>query len=137
MRISSLMVCDFAQVRDGLLTVCSAGITRINVPALPARLPVMVASLLELGPDDIGPVHEITWRLSHVDAAETVAAGTGALQVTETPEAEAGELVQMPMVIDLRSIAVTSLGQYDIKLRVDGAAVLEMCSVWVAPPRMQ
>ncbi len=128
-----MMICDFAQVREGLLTVCSAGITRIFAPVLPAGLGVMVASLLELGPDDVGPIHEITWRLSHVDDAETVVSGIGAIQVTEAPALEPGELIQMPVVIDLRHIAVVALGQYDIKLRIDGAEDLEIRSLWVTP----
>lgn len=128
-----MLICDYAQAREGLLTVCSGGITRIFVSVLPAPLPVMVASLLEFGPDDIGPIHEITWRLSRVDAAETVATGGGAVQITEVPASEPGELVQMPMVIDLRFIPVTSPGQYDIKLQVDSANELEMRTLWVVP----
>jgi len=133
MRISNMMICDFAQVREGLLTVCSGGITRVSVPVLPAGLGVMVASLLEFGPDDVGPIHEITWRLSHVDGAETVANGTGAIQVTEAPSLEPGELMQVPLVIDLRPIAVLASGQFDFKLRLDGAEDLEIRSLWVSP----
>jgi len=131
MRISSMVICDFAQVREGLLTVCSAGITRIFAPVLPTALGVMVASLLELGPDDVGPIHELTWGLSRVDGAETVHSGTGAIQVTEAPSLEPGELIQMPVVIDLRLIVVLALGQYDFKMRLDGAEDLEIRSLWV------
>ena len=134
MRISSLLICDFAQVREGLLTICSGGISRVSVAQFPAQLSLMMASLLELGPEDIGPIHEITWRVSHVDVAETVAAGVAGVQVTEVPGAQPGELIQVPIVIDLRGLSVTASGQHDIKLSVDGAPELEIRSLWITPP---
>jgi hypothetical protein len=137
MRISSLVVCDFAQVREGLLTICSGGITRVAVPEVPAPLGVMLAALLELGPGDMGPIHEVTWRVSHVEVAATVANGLGAVQVTQAPGHEPGEPVQIPLLVDLRHVAVSSLGQHDIKVTVDGAPDMEVRSLWVVsrPPQ--
>jgi len=126
-----MVVCDFAQVREGLLTICSGGITRVMVPEVPAPLAVMLAALLELGPEDIGPIHEVSWRVSHVEVAATVANGVGAVQVAHAPGHEPGELVQIPLLVDLRHVAVSLLGQHDIKVILDGAAEMEVRSLWV------
>lgn len=131
-----MLICDFAQTREGLLTVCSGGITRVLCAGVPAPLRVMVAALLEFGPDDLGPIHEVTWRVSHVDTAVTVTDGTGALQVSDAAS-EPGELIQVPLLIDLRLIGTPSFGQHDIKLSVDGAPELEVRSIWIVAPPAQ
>ena len=50
MEIRVATICDFAQVRDGLLSVISAGITRVWRSQYPAPLGVMLALVFEVGP---------------------------------------------------------------------------------------
>ena len=45
--VRSAMLCDFAQVREGLLFVSSGGITRVAAPALGAPVSISVAGELE------------------------------------------------------------------------------------------
>ena len=52
------MLCDFAQVREGLLFVSSGGITRVAAPALGAPVSISVAGELEVLNDDVASALE-------------------------------------------------------------------------------
>ena len=53
MQIRAAVLCDFARVRSGLLTIVGAGISRIDTSVFPAALPVFLAIVIDPSPDEI------------------------------------------------------------------------------------
>lgn len=62
MEIRVATICDFAQVREGLLSVLSAGVTRVWQTQYPAPLGVMVALIFELAPGSARIPCEVRFR---------------------------------------------------------------------------
>jgi hypothetical protein len=116
--ISSGILCDFAQVRDGLLFVASGGVTRAFRPELPAGLGVMLGLLVELPPGDIELVHELTVVVKQNETAEDIARFVAGVQAQG--DTYPGEALIAPLVLDLRNVPVEAYGSYDIRAAVDG-----------------
>lgn len=57
MRIRTILLCDAATVREGLLNVLSAGITMLYRDTFPAGVAVQAAILFDFGPDDYETDH--------------------------------------------------------------------------------
>lgn len=120
MDITAALLCDFAQVREGLLFVSSGGITRVIRPEYPAPLGVVLALVVDLDPDEHGEQHRIRVRV--IDAHDEVMwDGTAELGVGQV-DAEAGEHLSLPLVVDLRPVALPADGVY--RLEVDANGVL-------------
>lgn len=52
MQVRSAVICDFAELREGLLFLVAGGITRVRREAFPAPAGIYLALTLELGPAD-------------------------------------------------------------------------------------
>lgn len=118
--ISTSILCDFAQVRDGLLFVCSGGITRRYCAQLPAPLGVMLGLLVEIPPDEPELVHEIQIVVKSNDTAEDIHRSVTGVQARG--DTRPGESLMVPAVADLRPIEASAYGSYDIRVIVDGDA---------------
>jgi hypothetical protein len=116
--ISSGILCDFAQVREGLLFVASGGISRVYAAEVPAPLSVMLALLVEIPPDELASVHEIQIAIRRSDTAEDVTRAVLAVQAGG--DVYPGENLIVPAVLDLRGVRVSAHGSYDIRITVDG-----------------
>ncbi len=120
MDITAALLCDFAQVREGLLFVSSGGITRVMRPEYPAPLGVVLALVVDLDPDEHDQQHRVRVRV--IDAHDEVLwDGTAELGVGQI-EAETGEHLSLPLVVDLRPVALPADGVY--RLEVDANGVL-------------
>jgi hypothetical protein len=132
MDVRSLVLCDFAQVREGLMTIVSGGVTRVRPPVYPATFGLHIAVMLELSPDDFGQTHEC--RVS-VAVAETslklVEMVTNFVQQPH-PSAQPGEPMVIPLAINFSQVAILEPGQYDVKVAV--GATTELVSVWFIQP---
>ena len=73
--VRSAMLCDFAQVREGLLFVSSGGITRVAAPALGAPVSISVAGELEVLSYEAGTTHEITFKEAAIESAIWISIG--------------------------------------------------------------
>ena len=116
--ISAGILCDFAQVRDGVLFVASGGVTRAFRSKLPAGLGVMLGLLVELPPGDIELVHELVVAVKQNETAKDVARLVAGVQAGGDPYP--GEALIAPLALDLRSVPVEAYGSYDIRAAVDG-----------------
>lgn len=117
--VSSAILCDFAQVREGLLMVASGGITRMYRPALPAPMLVMVAAIVEVEHHEIDRSHQLVLSVTQVETAETIVRMTVGLQAA-SQDLEPGESLSVPVTIDLRSVVLPAYGAFDVKVAVDG-----------------
>ena len=67
MDIHTALLADSATVREGLLHLLGAPITRIYPPALPASLNTTLVLIFDLAPQDLGVPHEIEVNITGPD----------------------------------------------------------------------
>ena len=92
MDIRVATLCDFAQVREGLLFVSSAGITRVYRESFPAPVGVMLALVLEMSPVEAANPNKIKVRVEDADG-QKLAEMVGEVQVKLGSGHDPGELV--------------------------------------------
>lgn len=121
MQLSSALLCDFAQVRDGLLFVSSGGVTRLYRSDFPAPMGVCLALVMEAHPTEATRPHELQVIIQGQDG-ERVAELTAGFQLSadSTAALETGENVQLPQALDLRPVGLTSSGPHTIEILIDG-----------------
>jgi hypothetical protein len=132
LEISSALLCDFAQVRDGLLFVSSGGITRMWRPELPAGMDVWLAIVVEVDAVEGRVPHEILVRIVDEDGGEA-ASIQGGFQLNAEVDLHVGERLLMPMPFDLRGIALQRYGAYDVSIYIDNQ-VRRTLNFWCYPP---
>jgi hypothetical protein len=118
-RLTTGLLCDYAQVRQGLLHVVAGGVNRLVRPTFPAPMGVTLALVLELDPFERRTDHEITIRVVDADGRQ-VAQGAGRILGGEMA-ADAPSRTQIPHVFDLRAVRIPAPGDYEVKVYVDQA----------------
>lgn len=116
--ISAAILCDFAQVRENLLFVSSAGVTRVYSPTTPAAFNMMLALMLSVGPDELDQAHELSVVIKQNETARDVARLVGAFQ--SSGDTFPGEGLFIPLALDFRLLMVNDFGAYDVHTEVDG-----------------
>lgn len=120
--VRSAILCDFAQVREGLLFVSSGGITRIAAPGIGAPVTFHVAGELEVSPIESGSTHEVTFKVTPVDAAETVWEATLGISTSSSPDGLfPGESLHVPFALPIGPFGITAFGPHDLKVSVDNS----------------
>lgn len=119
MEIQSILLCDFAQVREGLLFVLSAGITRLAVPEVPAPFALSIAVQIELEQTELSRPHQLVISVRHNESASVAYRSTTAFQLQGPTSLEPGESMMLPVVADLRAFGATHYGAHDVKVEVD------------------
>lgn len=115
MEIRVATICDFAQVREGLLSVLSAGITRVWQNQYPAPLGIMLALIFELNPSE--PLtNEVRFRIEDEDGTR-LAEASGIVQVDLSPDHDKGEMLTVPLAVDFRSVLLPVAGRYQIVIQ--------------------
>lgn len=118
MQVSAAILCDFASVRENLITIVGGGVTRVIRPEFPAPMGVALALVLELHQMELGKPHELEVLVQGQDG-EQVASIVGGFNLGRA-QAEPGETVLAPMPFDLRNVGVPAPGVYSIEVAVDG-----------------
>jgi hypothetical protein len=114
-----MLLCDFAQVREGLLTIVSGGVTRVGLSKFPAPTPLHLAIMLYLPPDGVDSPHAVRVLFKYPDTAEKFAEAN----VNVSPHAsdeQRSEGISFPVPLDLRGIMLPRPGMIDIQVEVDG-----------------
>lgn len=119
-RVASALLCDAATVREGLLHILGAGITRLHRNEFPAPMQVTLVVQVVLSPLEVVYPHDVSAVLQSEDG-EVVVQANGHLEPGE-PNAllEPGESVILPLVINLTNVVVPVPGGYSIEVGVDG-----------------
>ncbi len=118
MDVTTAMLADFAQVREGLLFVASGGITRCYREDLPAPLGVHLAIVLELDRLEAERPHEVRVVVVDEDGGE-IAEIAGEIQLGET-QLMMGENLNLPITFDLRNVPVERFGAIEVRCYVAG-----------------
>ena len=118
--LKSLILCDFAQIREGLLFVQSGGLTRLVAPSFPAKFACHVATLVWLPPHEAGSAHEMVMKVKAAATAKLTATVKVALHETAPPAGlQPGEGRQVPIVVPLAAVSFPEPGEYDLQVEVD------------------
>ncbi len=122
MDIRVATLCDFAQVREGLLFVSSAGITRVYRESFPAPIGVMLALVLEMSPVEAIDSHKVAVRIEDADG-QKLAEIVGEVQVKLGSQHDPGELVNVPFVADFRTMNLPQPGRYQVGIHPETSGV--------------
>lgn len=119
-RLDALILCDFAQIRDGLLFVQSGGLTRLVAPKLPAAFGFHVAAMVFMAPNEAIDAHRMVMKIKSADTAKLVATINVQLHEVTQPVARLpGEGRQVPVVVPLGKVAFPAPGRYDLHVDID------------------
>lgn len=119
-QLKSLILCDFAQIREGLLFVQSGGLTRLAAPTFPARFSCHVAALVWTPPDEATMSHEMVMKVKSASTATLVATINVAMHQSAPPRGlEPGEGRQLPIVVPLSAVTFPEPGEYDLQAELD------------------
>jgi hypothetical protein len=120
MKVALAVVCDYAEVRENLLTLVAAGITRLRRDTLPAPLSVFVALQLELTAGERPFPHEVSVRVMG-PAGNELATIAGGFQVASSADFEADESGVVSLPFDLRMVTAVEFGWYTVEITIDGS----------------
>ena len=116
--VAAAMLCDFAQIREGLLFVSSGGLARFATPDVPIPFPAFLALIIEVPAHEVEHVHELAITVKHVPTATTVAKAGGGFSLAGNL-LHPGESAYAPQAIALHSIILPDFGAYDVTVTVD------------------
>jgi len=130
----SLLLADYANVREGLLNVVSAGITRVAPRSdYPFHPDVFLAMMIYVNPDRIDQTHEARVTVKYPETAEKIA------QIDFTFNAQAsrfpGEGLYVPFALPLRDIVFPHQGEVDVSVTLDGQFAGSL-TFWLQEPAL-
>ena len=117
-RLTTLLLSDFAQVRERLLFVSSGGISRVVQSVFPAHPRIHLAMMVHLPAGSLGVADQVQIKLKYPDQAATIAQIDITINVDAVPGANPGEGINVPQVIDLSPIAFPHAGQVDVQVSI-------------------
>jgi hypothetical protein len=122
MRVTAILLADHASVREGLLHVLGAGITKVARDPLPARLDVMLALMLRSDDlDDLKAAHNLEVGIAASGPSEEGATiAKAAMELSTVGPLHPGPNLQIPVVVPLQPVPVPATGLYRITVSLDG-----------------
>src|SRR5262245_15290855 len=109
--IQAAILCDFAQVREGVLFVSSGGINRMYRAQTPAPMGVYLALVVDVGPEEVHRVHSIRIIVTALAAGLRLGELNAALEVERSPGTDPALPILAPIAIDLNPIALPDYGR--------------------------
>jgi hypothetical protein len=117
MRVSCAVLCDAATVRENLLHVLGAGITRLNRQAFPSSMGCTLALQIVVHPTETDREHDGRVVVQDEDGAVIAEVGLGfGLGGDLLP----GEEHLVPIVVQLDPVTLPAPGGYSVEILLDG-----------------
>lgn len=127
--LTTLSLCDYANVREGLLNITSGGITRIAVHhGFPAEIEAHLAMSVYVQPHRVGEAHNGRVILRYPDTATEIVRIDFEFNVDA--DRNPGEGLNIPFALPLRSAVLPHAGQVDVSVSLDGAPA-GLLSFWL------
>lgn len=127
--LTTVSLCDYANVREGLLNIVSGGITRVAVHAgFPASIEAHIAMSVYVHPHRVGQEHQGRVVLRYPDTMEEIARVE--FQFNVDAERQPGEGLNIPIALPLRTVSFPHAGQVDVSVSLDDAPA-GMLSFWL------
>lgn len=117
--LTTLLLSDFAQVRERLLFVSSGGISRVAQTSFPANPGIHLALVVHLPAGTLGVLHRVLIKLKYPDQVATIAQVEIIIDLDEVAGANPGEGINVPQVVDLSLITFSHAGQVDVQVSID------------------
>ena len=117
--LESVFLADFAQVRQNLLNVVGAGITRVLPLAYPTQLTAYVGGMVYIPPDELERVVELRIRLMYVESVTDVLRVVYGMQFDGEIVANPGEGLHLPFAHPLLGAVFAEAGQIDLSVAVN------------------
>jgi hypothetical protein len=124
MRTECAVLCDAASVRDGLLHILGAGVTRVSMTQLPGGLPVTFAFRVVLETRELRDRHKLHLQLMDYSSDRA----TGELEINfriEDPES-ATEEAALAAPIPLNVLEVPGPGRYVLEASFDSKRIVSI-----------
>lgn len=118
MDVTTALLCDFAQVREGMLFICSGGVSRLRRFVVPAPMGVALALVIEMDQIEAERPHELQVYVTGEDGVRHAELDAG-IQL-DAQGLAVGEKASVPVTLDLRLVSLPSTGPYDVGIYVDG-----------------
>lgn len=119
-RLTTLLLCDFAQVREQLLFVSSGGISRVANASYPAHTRLFLAMVVHVPVASVGRRHLVSIKFKYPDDAALIGTIEVGINIPEPPAGtEPGEGVNLPQVLDLAPFAFPRPGAVDVQVSID------------------
>jgi hypothetical protein len=132
--LTTLLLSDFAQVRERLLFVSSGGISRVVHSSYPAHTRIYLAMVVHLPAGTLGTAHQVLIKVKYPDDAALVGTVEIGINVSEElPGAHPGEGINVPQVIDLAPLTFPRAGQVDVQVSIDGGPAGDL-TFWLLEP---
>ena len=132
-RITTLTLCDYAQVRESLLFVASGGVSRVVIAPFPAHIRLYLALVMHVPAGLVDQAHRITARIKYPDLAELIANIDVAVQLDHVRGSFPGEGVNVPHALDMSSIPFPRPGQVDVQVSINDQPAGDL-SFWLLQP---
>jgi hypothetical protein len=114
----TLVLADFANVREGLLNVVSGGITRIQQHGgFPSQIDAHLAMVVYVQPHRVGEQHMCRVVLRYPDTSQEIARVEVGFHVDA--QLNPGEGLNVPIVLPLRGIGFEHPGQVDLSVNLN------------------
>lgn len=128
--LTTLLLCDYANIREGMLNIISGGITRISTRTpFPAPIDAHLAMSVYVHPYRVTDTHHGRVVLRYPDTLDELARIE--FQFQGDAELEAGEGLNFHFALPLQGVAAERPGQIDISVSLNDAPA-GMISFWMA-----
>ncbi|MEQ1874334.1 MAG: hypothetical protein ABL953_11455 [Ilumatobacteraceae bacterium] len=118
-RLTTLLLCDYAQVRDRLLFVSSGGISRVVQTAFPAHPRLYLAMVVHLPVGTLGRSHRVLIKLKYPDHVAVIGQIEVNINIDQVGGANPGEGINIPQALDLAPVVFQHPGQVDVQVSID------------------
>jgi hypothetical protein len=122
MQFAMATLCDAANVREGLVSVLSAGVTNLHRAGYPARLGLAAVCMIELFPSEVAVARKITVEVRSADHRDLtpLARLEGGWDSIEQADNER-LATHVNLVFDFDGVILPNPGYYEVLIEVDGA----------------
>lgn len=128
--LTTLLLCDYANIREGMLNVVSGGITRIaTANGFPSSIDAHLAMSVYVHPHRVSETHTGRIILRYPDIVEEIARIE--FQFHGDAELNPGEGLNFHFALPLQSIVAARPGQIDVSVTVNEAP-LGLISFWMS-----
>ncbi len=114
MRFQVVTLCDSANVREGMLSLLSAGITRLWRAQFPSGMEALLALVIELDSSEAEIPKEMRIRIEDADRHLLMECSAVFQTGPVPPHNDPGEPMALPMIINLRDFQIPKPGRYQI-----------------------
>lgn len=128
--LTTLLLCDYANIREGMLNIVSGGITRIATSnGFPSQIDAHLAMSVYVHPHRVNQTHHGRIVLRHPDTVEELARIE--FDFHGDAELNPGEGLNFHFALPLQGVTAARAGQIDISVTVNESP-LGLISFWMS-----